>query len=113
MVATWQPPTCWVGADEAHHEVQVQLSCSSHSSCVIASSQCALAAHLCQQQAAPTLGQANGLKAVDDAWPRHQVCVGDVGPVGNVVDATSVLAHHSVANVSKLAVLKDQEVVLL
>lgn len=40
----------------------------------------------------------------------HQVGVGDVGPGGDVVDAVAVLPHHSVADVRKFAVLKDQEV---
>ena len=49
------------------------------------------------------------LEAVDDAWPGDQVCVGDVGPVSDLVDAVPVLRDHCVANVGKLAVLEDQE----
>lgn len=50
------------------------------------------------------------LKAVDDAGAGHQVRVGDVRPVGDLVDAAAVLHDHRVANVGKLAVLKDKEV---
>jgi hypothetical protein len=39
--------------------------------------------------------------------------VGEVGPVGDLVNAGGVLGHHGVADVGKLAVLKDEEVVLL
>ena len=53
------------------------------------------------------------LEAVDNAGSWHQVCVGDVAPVSNLVDAPLVLVHHCVANDSKLPVLKDKEVVLL
>jgi len=41
------------------------------------------------------------------------VCVGNVAPVSNPVDAALVLAHNRVANIGKLTVLKDEEVVLL
>jgi hypothetical protein len=53
------------------------------------------------------------LESIDDARPRHQVCIGDMAPVSNPVDASLILVHHCVADVSKLAVLKDEEVVLL
>ena len=64
----------------------------------------------CQEEAAAPLGQAHLLEAVNDAGAGHQVRVGDVGPVGNLVDAARVLRHHGVANVGKLAVLKDEEI---
>lgn len=36
--------------------------------------------------------------------------ISHIRPVSNLVDAAAVLTHHSVADVSKLAVLKYQEV---
>jgi hypothetical protein len=53
------------------------------------------------------------LQAINYARPWHQVGIGDVRPVRNLVDAPTILADHGVANVGKLAVLKDEEVVLV
>jgi hypothetical protein len=41
------------------------------------------------------------------------VGIGDVAPVRNLVDAAAILADHGVADVGKLAVLKNEEVVAL
>mgnify|MGYP001806933895 CR=1 FL=1 len=63
-----------------------------------------------EQQAAAALGQAHGFEAVNDAGPGHQVRIGDVAPVRDLVDAARVLRHHGVADVSELAVLENEEV---
>ena len=68
-----------------------------------------LGAHLCQKEKPPPFWQTHGLQAVDDARARHEMGVGDVRPVGDLVDTISVLGHHSVADISKLPVLKDKE----
>lgn len=41
------------------------------------------------------------------------MCIGDVTPISNLVDSATILADHCVTNVSKLPVLKDQEVMLV
>lgn len=41
------------------------------------------------------------------------MCISDVAPISNFVDTSSILADHCVADISKLAVLKDEEVVLV
>lgn len=66
--------------------------------------------HQTSQRRASKLADTHLLQAVDDAGAGHQVRVGDVRPVGNLVDAAAVLHDHRVANVGKLAVLKDEEV---
>ena len=70
----------------------------------------ALGTHLSQQQQAAAFGEAHRLEAINDTRARNDMGICDIRPVSNLVDATAILTHHSVADVSKLAVLKYQEV---
>ena len=61
----------------------------------------------------PCCGRTRLLEAVDDARPWHDVSVGDVAPVRDVVQAARILTNHRIADVRKLTVLEDHKVVLL
>ena len=69
-----------------------------------------LGTHLSQQQQAAAFAEPHRLEAVNDARPRNDMGICDIRPVSNLVDAAAILTHHGVADVSKLTVLKYQEV---
>ena len=78
--------------------------------CAHTCGQCALGTHLRQQQQASLLFQTHRSEAINDARPRDHMGISHIRPVSNLVDAPTVLTDHGVADVSKLAVLKYEEV---
>mmetsp|Transcript_11067 Transcript_11067/g.29716 ORF Transcript_11067/g.29716 Transcript_11067/m.29716 type:complete len:289 (+) Transcript_11067:773-1639(+) len=75
----------------------------------------AFRAHLSEQHYADVAvaGGASLPQTVDDSWPRNGVRVDDVGPRGDGVHASGRLRDNRVANIGKLAVLKQQKLVLV
>ncbi|MDF9518909.1 hypothetical protein P5780_27755, partial [Bacillus cereus] len=72
----------------------------------------ALGAHFSEEQQAALQRKALLRKTRNDARPWNQVRICHVRPAGDPVDARCVLQTHSVSNIGKLAVLKDEEIVL-
>lgn len=72
-----------------------------------------LGAHLGEDEdAAPE--RSSGLpEPIEDPRAGHRVRVGDVRPAGDLVNAAAVLQMNRIANVGKLAVLKDDEIVFV
>lgn len=75
--------------------------------------QCALGRHLGKKEQTAAKRETHFAETVDDALAGNRVRVGDVRPRSNLVDTFAVLVFDRVANISKLAVLKDQKVVTL
>ena len=73
-------------------------------------SKVAFCAHFCQQQQAPPFAQAYRLEPLYDPRSGYEVGISHISPVSDLVDPAAILADNSVANVSKLAVFKDEEV---
>mmetsp|Transcript_51335 Transcript_51335/g.164111 ORF Transcript_51335/g.164111 Transcript_51335/m.164111 type:complete len:425 (+) Transcript_51335:18-1292(+) len=105
-------PARGVDGDVPHHVVLVRLGRLRDRLGVRPLGEGARRGHLRQEQQG---GLALGglLEAVDDPGPRHEVRVGDVGPVRDVVHPPRELHAHRVADVREFAILEDHEVVLL
>mmetsp|Transcript_8030 Transcript_8030/g.49604 ORF Transcript_8030/g.49604 Transcript_8030/m.49604 type:complete len:312 (-) Transcript_8030:953-1888(-) len=106
-------PRRWRDRDEANHKIFVCFGCSSDCFCVLSLAKSALRAHLCQQQEPATLRGTAPFQPIDDTRAWYKMSVGDMGPVGDLVDTTFVLHADCIADVSKLPILKNHEVMLL
>lgn len=100
-------PGRWRSGDESHDKVLVFL-CSLHDSLGVRSlCKGALGGHFCEQEQASSLGPTNLFQAINDAWAWDKVCICNMRPVCNLVDASSVLHDHRVANVGEFSVFED------